>query len=255
MGTRFYEIGIDRGVVYIGTDPGVAWSGLISVVENPSGGDPDPYYMDGVKYLNVPSSEEYEATIQAFTYPDAFSVCDGTVISNAGLFVTHQPRKSFGLSYRTKIGNDLGGPDFAFKLHIVYNALAAPSQRTYQTFGESLEVAEFSWDITTQPPTMPGYKPTAHIVVDSRHTNPTTIAAIEDILYGSSSGPARLPTLAELVTIFEDTTILDVTDNGDGTFTVTGPDTAILMIDETTFQITWPSAIYIDDDSYTISSL
>lgn len=255
LGTKYYEIGVDRGVLFIDTNPGVAWSGLISVVEHPTGGDPDPYYMDGVKYLNVAAVEEFAATINAFTYPKAFDVCDGTVENHSGLFITNQPRKSFSFSYRTKVGNDLAGSEFAYKIHIVYNALAAPTQSSYETLGESINVSQFSWDITTRPPLMPGYKPTAHIVIDSRYTNPGTVAAVEAIIYGSDAHVARLPTLAELITIFEDNTILNVVDNGDGTFTVTGPDTAITMLDATTFQIAWPSAVFIDDDSYTISSL
>lgn len=255
VGERFYESGIDRGVLYVDGQPGIAWTGLTSVVEHPSGGSQRAYYIDGVKYLNVPSSEEFEATINAFTYPNEFAQCDGTTQVHHGLFISQQTRKSFGLSYRTRIGNDLTGTDHGYKIHIVYNALATPSQRTNKTFESSIDPFDFSWDITTRPPASTGYKRTAHLVIDSRLTNPQTISAVEDILYGTDSNAARIPSLVELVNVFETNTVLTVTDHGDGTYTVTGPPEAIQMLDSTTFQITWPSAVYIDAESYTISSL
>lgn len=255
VGERFFETGIDCGVLYVGAQPGVAWSGLISIVERPSGGSPKAYYMDGVKYLNVPSAEEFEATINAYTYPNEFGVCDGTVTFHSGLLITQQPRKSFGLTYRTKLGNDSDGADHAYKLHLIYNALASPSQRTNNAIGSSVDPNNFSWDITTRPPSTTGYRRTAHVVIDSRLTNELTMAAVEDVLYGTDSMAARLPSLAELIAIFDNNTLFTVVDHGDGTFTVTGPSEAILMTDPDTFQITWPSAIYIDADSYTINSL
>ncbi len=254
VGTRFYETGVDRGVLYVEGLPGVAWTGLTSVVEHPTGGSQSAFYIDGVKYLNIPSAEEFEATINAFTYPDEFGQCDGTNRIHSGLFITQQRRKSFGLSYRSKIGTDLNG-EFGYKIHIVYNALAAPSDRTNKTLDDSTDPADFSWNITTRPPSTLGYKRTAHIIVDSRLTNPATMAAIEDILYGSESELPRVPSLTELFDVFEANAILSVTDNGDGSFTVSGPDEAILMLDSTTFQITWPSAVFIDAESYTITSL
>lgn len=255
LGARYFELGVDRGVLYVADQPGVAWTGLISVQENPSGGDPRPFYIDGVKYLNIPAAEEFQATITAFTYPPVFGTCDGTAQINSGLFITHQPRKSFGFSYRSIVGNDLSGSDYGYKIHIVYNALAAPSQRDNTTLGDSADPSPFAWDITTKPPAMAGYKRTAHIIVDSRYTNPVTMSAVEDILYGSASDSARLPGLAELIELFADNTILTVTDHGDGTYSVNGPDSAIQMLDDSNFQITWASAIYIDADTYTISSL
>lgn len=255
-GERFYETGVDRGVLYVGEDQGVAWTGLTSIAEKPSGGSPTPYYLDGVKYLNVPSSEEFEATISAFTYPDEFVRCEGTSEIHSGLFIMQQQRVPFGLSYRTKIGNDLAGSEYGYKIHIIYNALATPAQRTFNSLSESTDPSDFSWDITTRPPlNAASYKRTAHVVIDSRSTNAGTMAAVEDILYGSDTDTARIPSLDDLLVVFEVNSILIVTDNGDGTFTVTGPDEAILMLDSDTFQITWPSAIVIDADSYTISSL
>lgn len=252
-GERYYETGIDRGVLYPNGDPGVAWNGLTSVVEHPSGGSQRAYYLDGMKYLNLSEPEEFEATINAFTYPAEFGPCDGTSRVHSGMFATQQPRKTFGLSYRTKVGNELN-EDLGYKIHIVYNALAAPSQRSYQTLGKS-SATDFSWDITTKPAMMSGYKQTAHLELDTRLANPGAISEIEDILYGTEAYAPRLPTLAELIVVFDAYAILSVTDNGDGSFTVTGPDSAIVMLDSTTFEITWPSAVYIDSESYNISSL
>jgi hypothetical protein len=252
-GKRFYEAGIDRGVLYVGAQPGVPWNGLTAVNVNSTGGEAKAYYIDGVKYLNVPAAEEFEATINAYTYPDEFGACDGSTQVRPGLRVTQQRRKSFGFSYRTMIGNEMS-PELGYKIHIVYNALAAPSGRNHTTLGESAEPGDFSWNITTRPPAISGYNRTSHVVIDSRDTNSVTLAAIEDILYGTSINTARLPDFDELVTIFDTLTTLEIVDNGDGTWTATGPESAIQMLDTDMFQITWPTAIFIDEDTYNISS-
>lgn len=253
-GQRFYETGIDRGVLYPNGADGVAWNGLTSVAVHPSGGSARSYYMDGVKYLNIPSSEEYVATIKAYTYPDEFAQCDGTTRVHSGLFITQQARKSFGFSYRTKVGTDLDG-DSGYKIHIVYNALAEPSDKTYNSIGDSIEPIDFSWEITTLPPEMTGYKRSAHLEIDTRSSNPSALLDVENILYGTEENEARLPTLTELIEVFDVYAILSVTDHGDGTFTVSGPDEAIVMLDASTFEITWPSATPIDADTFSISSL
>ena len=202
-GERFYESGVDRGVLYVGSNPGVPWTGLISVAESPSGGEARPYYQDGIKYLNISSKEEFEATINAFTAPKEFGPCDGVGAMQNGLFATQQPRKSFSLSYRTLIGNDVDGQEHGYKIHLVYNALAGPSERSNSTLGDSVEPNSLSWKVTTLPPSMSGRKPTAHFVIDTRYTPPLVLKAIEDILYGSNSGEARIPSVAELFDIFE----------------------------------------------------
>jgi hypothetical protein len=202
VGERFYETGIDRGVLFVDTNPGVAWTGLISVSESPSGGDPKPYYIDGIKYLNLSTAEEFEATIAAFNRPSAFGVCEGVKPIQNGLFVTNQPKKSFGLSYRSKVGNDIQGSDHAYKIHLVYNALAGSSARNHNTVTESVDPAAFSWSITTLPPTITGYKRTAHLIIDSRYTEADTLSDVEDIIYGNASTSARLPTPNELIGIF-----------------------------------------------------
>lgn len=202
VGEKFYETGVDQGVLYVSGEPGVAWVGLISVDESPSGGEARPYYMDGVKYLNLSVAEEFEATLNAFNSPLLFGPCDGVVPIQNGLFVTQQARKQFGLSYRTRVGNDIKGSDHAYKIHLVYNALASPSSRNNVTLGDSSEPSTFSWAITTLPPSITGYKRTSHLVIDSRVTDPELLSEVEDILYGNDSDAPSLPTPDELIVIF-----------------------------------------------------
>lgn len=257
-GKRYFEAGVERGVLYIDGLDGVAWDGLIAVNESPSGGDAKPYYIDGVKYLNNSSKEEYEATIEAYTYPEEFAACEGIVAidnESKGLFATQQKRKSFGFSYRTQIGNDDKDLDFGYKLHIVYNALASPSDRSNQTVTEDVELSTFSWNITTKPRPVQGASYSSHIVMDTRTTWPWVVEAVENLLYGTEDTPPTLPSPEELIALFKDNALLKITDNGDGTWTAEGPDEAIQMISASEFQISWPSATYIDEDSYTISSL
>lgn len=201
-GERLYESGIDRGVLYVDPNRGVAWNGLTAVAESPSGGDPRPYYLDGVKYLNVASAEEFEAMLTAYYCPPEFGPCDGVVGIHTGLFATQQPRKSFGLSYRTMVGNDLEGTAYGYKIHLVYNALAAPSSRANSTVTASSEAETFSWAISTLPPAVTGVKRTAHFVIESRSTAPATLSKVENLLYGSNMNEPTLPTPDELIAIF-----------------------------------------------------
>lgn len=201
-GERFYETGVDRTVLYVGDAAGVVWNGITAISEEPNGGEPTPYYIDGVKYLNLSSAEEYEATLEAFSYPQEFGPCDGTLQIAAGLFVTQQPRRSFSLAYRTLVGNDAKSAVDDYKLHLVYNALAAPSTRSNVTVGETPEPLGLSWGITVKPPVLSGYKPTAHLVVDSRLTDPMVLASLEDILYGLQFVDARMPTQTEVRNLF-----------------------------------------------------
>lgn len=200
-GERFYETGVDHGVLYPTGVPGVAWSGLISVSESPTGGEPRPYYQDGIKYLNIASAEEFEATIEAFWSPPEFDASDGVAFVQNGLSATQQPRKSFGLSYRTKIGNDLDDA-LGYKIHLVYNALAAPSQRSNSSTSQSQDPMTKSWHITTRPPPISGFKPTAHLIVDSLSTDPEVLEAVEDLLYGSDAVMPGLPTPNELIALY-----------------------------------------------------
>lgn len=202
VGERFFETGVDRGVLYVGIDPGVAWTGMISVAEAPTGGEAKPFYMDGFKYLNLSTTEEFAATINAFSSPPEFGPCDGRVSVQNGLYITQQPRKPFGLSYRTKLGNEVDGSDHAYKIHLVYNALAASSDRANNTITDSPDPANLSWTITTMAPAITGYKPTSHFVIDSRFTPEGILISLEDILYGNEASAASLPTPAELIDLF-----------------------------------------------------
>ena len=204
VGSRTFEAGVDQGVLYVDGADGVPWNGLISVAESPSGGDVTPFYVDGIKYLNVTSSEEFEASITAYTYPDEFAVCDGTVPVKYGLYATQQPRKSFGLSYRTLIGNDADGIDHGYKIHLVYGASATPTTRANSSMNDSIDPFNFTWKVVTKPPTFVGYKPTAHFVIDSREVPSDLMNQIIDILYGSASAAPRLPSVPELLYIFDE---------------------------------------------------
>ena len=202
QGERFFEAGVDRGVLYVGNDPGVPWNGLISVVESPKGGKVTPYYIDGFKRLNYVEYDEYKASVEAYTYPEEFAVCDGSMLVNNGLFATEQKRKPFGLVYRTLVGNDLKGVDHGYKLHVVYNATASPSDKDHNTVSDILEPFNFQWEISTKPSEMTGYKPTSHFVIDTRQTPANLVSVVEDIFYGTITDEPRLPSVNELMFLF-----------------------------------------------------
>jgi len=251
-GSRFYETGVDRGVLYLDGQAGVPWSGLRSVEMNPTGGGSKSYYLDGNKYLVASSTEEFGATINAFVYPPEFGQCDGTSSARPGLILTQQRRKQFGFSYRTKVGSDLDG-DFGYKIHLVYNALAEPSARNYSSVGEDVEPIEFSWTITTRPPVIPGFKRTSHIEIDSRTTSKEVMGLLEETLYGNDDEQAKLPTFTELLAIFDAFFVFVLTDNGEGIWTISGPDEAISQLDDITLLFDWPTVVPVDANTYTIS--
>lgn len=203
---RLYETGVDRGVLYIPTngiyDTGYAWNGLTAVTESPSGAEATPLYADNIKYLNLVSAEQFGATIEAYTYPDAFALVDGTARPSAGVSVGQQVRKTFGFSFRTRLGNDVSGTDFGYKLHLVYGALAAPSEKAYATINDSPEAITFSWEVTTTPVPVTGLKPTAIITIDSTKVTPANLTTLEDALYGTAGTNARLPLPDEVLAIF-----------------------------------------------------
>lgn len=200
-GKRFYETGVDRGVLYPAEGNGVAWNGLISVTENPTGAEASPFYADNIKYLNLMSNEEFGATIEAYMYPDEFAECDGSAALQKGVFIGQQTRKTFGLCYRTILGNDVKLNENGYKLHLIYNCLAAPSDRSYSSVNESIEPNTFSWEVTTTPIPVEGHKPTAVITIDSTKADPTKLAALEKILYGDASNEPRLPLPSEIATL------------------------------------------------------
>lgn len=206
-GDRTYETGVRNGVLYPqstnGTYPkGVAWNGLTAVTESPSGAEATALYADDIKYLNLYSTEEFGATIEAYTYPDEFAECDGSASIATGVTIGQQKRKAFGLCYRTVLGNDVDGEDYGYKIHIIYGAMAAPSEKAYNTINDSPEAITFSWEISTTPVSVSGFKPTASVTIDSTKVESAKLKSLEDILYGTESGEARLPLpdeIAELI--------------------------------------------------------
>lgn len=209
VGDKVYETGVDHGVLYPqlpnGTYPvGTAWNGLVSVTESPSGAEPNPQFADNIKYLNLLSAEEFGGTIEAFTYPDEFAACDGSASPETGMIIGQQARVPFGMCYRTIVGNDSAGQAYGYKLHLLYGCLVSPSEKAYQTINESPEAITFSWEFTTTPAPVTGFKPTASVVIDSITADATNLAALEAILYGTTGTPdvpGRLPLPDEVVTV------------------------------------------------------
>lgn len=216
VGEKVYETGVDHGVLYLPNgsgvyDSGFAWNGLTTVTESPSGAEPTPQYADNIKYLNLTSYEEFGATVEAFTYPKEFGVCDGTAEPEAGVYIGQQRRSTFGMSYRTRVGNDIDGTDHGYKIHLIYNALAAPSEKAYGTINDSPEAINFSWELTTTPVEVGtiasvAYKPTSYMCIDSTKVDADALADLLDILYGTEGVDPALPMPADVVALFAGTT-------------------------------------------------
>ena len=214
-GERFYETGVDRGVLYVEAaagnqegdayQEGVAWNGLVSVNERPSGAEPTAHYADNIKYITLFSAEEFDATIEAFTFPDEFMLCDGTVEVSPGVTIGQQNRSRFGLAYRTLVGNDVSANDHGYKIHLLYGAQASPSEKAYNTVNDSPEPITFSWEVTTTPvATTSSYKPTSVITIDSRRVPEVKLSALEEVLYGSETEEPRLPSPELVFTMLSD---------------------------------------------------
>lgn len=207
-GERYYEAGVKKGVLYVQNgsgvyNKGVVWNGLTAVTESPSGAEATPLYADDIKYLELRSAEEFGATIEAYTYPAEFEACDGSASLGEGVSIGQQKRATFGLCYRTILGNDVSGDDLGYKLHLIYGAVAAPSEKGYTTVNDSPEAVTFSWEITTTPISVEGFKPTSSLVIDSTKADPTKLKAIEDLLYGTNEAEAKLPTPDEIMEILK----------------------------------------------------
>lgn len=207
VGEREYETGVDRGVLYLSDGAGVyddahAWNGLTTVTESPTGAESNKQYADNTVYLNLISAEQFGATVEAFTYPDEFGQCDGTAEPSPGVRVGQQGRAVFGLCYRTLLGNDTDATDHGYKLHLIYGAIAAPSEKAYATVNDTPEALSFSWEISTTPVAVNGLKPTALLTIDSTKVDPVSLAALEDILYGTAGVDGRLPLPDEVLALF-----------------------------------------------------
>jgi hypothetical protein len=254
IGSRIYETGLDRGVLYLTNGTGVAWNGLISVAEESQSNGTMPLYYDGVKYFDQPSPYEFSGTINAYTYPVEFLQYDGYAYAADGMFFNNQNRSTFSISYRTAIGNDTQNLKYGYKIHIIYDMTTDPSQVSYATTNDGAEPIEFSWKVNSRPQIVDGFAPVSHVILDSRLMSSGTLMTIENILYGTNSTLPRVPPASELYSIVQSGTGVIIIDNGNGTWTAIGTDSLFTMLDSTTFQITSVNATYIDADTYQIST-
>lgn len=255
VGSRTYESGIDRGVIYPANGVGVPWNGITSVSEKLEGNETTALYFEGVKYAEEVVPGEYAATISAYTYPDELVEFEGNLEVGNGLFVTGQRPKRFGLSYRTKIGNDEDGDNAGYKIHVVYNLLAVPSSRNYSSINNSTSPLEFQWDVTAIPSEIPGYRPTAHLIFDSRKIEANLFADLEATLYGDGSTDATLPAASTLAGFISSWVVIRIIDNQDGTWTAEAEGNYIEMVDATTYKINNANTKTLDVNSYSISNL
>ena len=251
VGERFFETGIDRGVLYMPDNEsvGVPWSGLIGFDESVDE-SVTPYFLDGIKYLDAPTGGQIKGTIRAFTYPDEFERFIGFG-SEAGLLIDDQPPKPFHFSYRTKIGNDVDGVDHGYQIHILWNLLAVPSSTTHETLSDSLEATELSWDVVAQMDRVDGFKPTAHLILDSTELDPALLTTYENMLYGTDETDPYLDDLRNMV----DRPTLTIIDNGDGTWTIVTGDDDITWIEPGQFEIKDVDPTYLDADTFTINTI
>ncbi len=254
-GERIYQTGIDHGVLYLHDGTVVAWNGLVDLEES-SNSELKSFYLDGVKYLENLSPGDFLGKLTAFTYPDEFDVVNGIADVAPGLSYYEQPPKSFNLSYRTRIGNDIEGTEFGYKIHILYNIIANPDASSFQTVQDSsVQPVEFGWSLTGTPPKIEKLRPTVHISIDSRKTPPEIMQILEAQLYGTPTSNPSLPSIQDVSEYFGYLDALLIIDHGDGTWSaIDQSDQYITMIDATTFQIDNADATYLDPETYTISS-
>jgi len=254
IGTRFYETGIDRGVLYLEDGTVVPWNGITGVEEDLGNDGSTPYYIDGVKYLDSQNTGDYVSTLRAFTYPPEFEEYQGSLSLLEGFMASGQPMKSFGLSYRTLIGNDINGTNLGYKIHLLYNLVAVQDIPAYQSLNDQPQALEFSWRLMAVPEMVEGYRPTAHVIIDSRYINKYLLRDLENILYGSDTIDPSLTSLDDLVKYIQDWDIVEVVDNGDGTWTATGPSELVFYLDDTTFQINGIPVTWLASDTYKIET-
>lgn len=253
VGERVYQTGVDQGVLYLQDGTVAVWNGLTDIEES-SDIEITPYYLDGVKYLQIFTPGDFSGKLKALTYPDVFDKISGIAEFNPGFRYYDQPGKSFNLSYRTKVGNDLDA-DYGYLIHILYDVMANPDASTWTTLKDSVDPVEFSWTLTGTPPRVPGLRPTIHISIDSRTTPPDVMKILEAKLYGNELSNASLPSIKDVAEYFGYLGALLIIDHGDGTWSaVDEADTYIAMLSDTSFQIDNADATYSDSDTYQISS-
>lgn len=253
-GERTYEAGLDRAVLYFPEGGGVPWNGLISVNERNTT-EVNAVYFDGVKFNDVVTPGDYSATLKAYTFPDEFLEFEGIMEEQSGLFMTDQMPKLFHLSYRTMVGDDVRGGAAGYKIHLLWNLIAVPSSKSYTTLSLDTEPAEFEWDLTSIPEEVEKYRPTSHVVLDSRRMDPMLLADIETILYGSEARDPILPSLKGFTSFVRKWDRIVITNNGDGTWSATSEVEGVITIDpDGYFEIVGANAVYLDEDTYEISS-
>lgn len=240
VGKRLFTAGVDRGVLYPSVGPGLPWNGLVSVTETTVDTEFIKNYYDGLPFHSTQRPGSFAATLEAYSYP---------------VELNRNIRQNFGFSYRTFIGDDVDGVDRAYQIHIVYNARIDLSDKAYSSIAESTDLITFSWELSTRPEAFPGIRQSAHFIVDSRFAYDWVMTELEETLYGGEFGDPSLPSLIQLVDIFENGSILKITDNGDGTWTAEGPDYIVKTLGTDFFEISWPSAVWISPDTYKLSSL
>jgi hypothetical protein len=253
VGERFYESGLDRGVLYL-DGKGQVWNGLISIEENDSGAINVPVYIDNLKVRDVPRIGDYTAQLGAYTYPDDFLACEG-VIEVDNVFVDGQIPKTFGLSYRTRVGNDVEGAELGYRIHLVYNLTAIPDTKSYTTLSLSPEPTQFGWGISAVPQKAFGYRPTAHIIFDTRFLTDEMLQSLEDIIYGTESLDPTLPPIDYFLGWTNKWGLLTIIDHGNGIWSAIDDGDFISIIDETTFQIDAPTVVTLDPVTYQVSSI
>lgn len=250
---RSFEGGVSQGVIFTKDGNAFPWNGLVRVEQSKHAGDVTKYYIDGFNHYTGVTNEGFDGTIEAFTYPDILSQLTGSAYLQKGLIFDNQRPKPFNLVYKTYKWSGENGLIESYKLHILYNVIATVDDRTYKTIDGSSDADTFSWSIMAMPTSVPGYMPISHISIDSLLAKPFLMSAVEDILYGTDDRDPMLPSLTDLKELFDTWVTLTVTDNGDGTFTVSGPDEIVYMTSDTEFTIDWDSAFYINDDTYTVT--
>lgn len=255
IGDRIYQTGIDRGVLYLQDGTVVPWNGLVGMEESPSL-ESKPYYLDGVKYLDSVTPNDFQGKLTAFTYPDEFDTVNGIAHVSPGLHYYDQPPKSFSLSYRTRVGNDLDGEEHGYKIHILYNVTAVPDAYSYGTLQDSaVQPITFGWTLVGVPQKIDKSRPTVHIAIDSRTTAPEILQIIESKLYGTETNPPSLPVITEIGEYFGYRGALIIIDFQDGSWmAIDESDTFINMIDPTNFRIDGADAVYLDPNTYNVSS-
>jgi hypothetical protein len=252
-GVRFYENGVSRGVFYGSDSKGIPWNGLSSIEET-NDDSLEPLYFDGYKYGELVTLGDFKGKLTAFTYPDEFLLYEGMDVRKGGFYLANQPKSRFGLSYRTEINSDVEVGS-GYKIHLLYNLIAIPSDKTYETLSLDTDPVDFAWEISGIPEHIDKFRPTSHVVIDSRKMDPLMLLDLENLIYGTDETDPLLPDLNGLVTFVQKWGRFIITDNGDGTWTATSPLAGVIeMIDETTFSITADEAVFLDAESYTLTS-